>query len=95
MVKQSCPHGLTSADLDELFGDRLTKFWLWMRGQTYMLCDGREYDHENRCYRATACAPGGLPPGMWLAKDEVPGGHGPVVYRWDVERFLAGLPVID
>jgi hypothetical protein len=23
------------------------------------------------------------------------GPHGPVVYRWDLERFLHGLPVVD
>lgn len=23
------------------------------------------------------------------------GPHGPVVYRWDLERFLAGQPIID
>lgn len=50
-----------------------------MNGQTMMLCDGRRYNHDAREYEV-AC--GGV-------------AHGVVVYPWDVERFLAGLPVVD
>lgn len=44
-------------------------------------------------YETTECS--GLLPGMPVSDDEVLGGHGPVVYRWDLERFLAGLDVFD
>lgn len=79
-IKQSCPQGLTHSDLDELLGDRREEFNRWMVGQTMSICDGRSYNHELREYELTECA-------------DSP--HGVVAYSWDVERFLAGLPVID
>lgn len=79
-VKQSCPQGLTDADLDNLLGSRRNKFNKWMIGQTMSICDGRRYNHELKMYEPTECA-------------DSP--HGVVAYSWDVERFLAGLPVID
>jgi hypothetical protein len=80
VIRQSCPQGLTSEDLDELLGGRRREFMSWMRGQTMSICDGREYNHGEKRYEPTECA--GHP-------------HGVVVYPWDVERFLRGLPVID
>jgi hypothetical protein len=95
MIKthSSCPQGLTESDLDVILGERLPEFMYWMRGQTVSACDGREYNHGHKSYFTTSCS--GMMPGMPLGRDEVPGGHGMVVYPWDLERFLAGLPVID
>jgi hypothetical protein len=79
-VKQSCPYGLTSQDLDEVLGPRRNAFDHWMRGQTVMACDGKRYSHDIRQYLDDSHA--GSP-------------HGIVTYASDVKRFLAGLPVID
>jgi hypothetical protein len=79
-LKQSCPQGITNSDLDEILGARRAEFMKWMRGQTMSICDGRAYNHEKERYEPTECS--GRP-------------HGVVVYPWDLERFLAGLPVID
>lgn len=78
--KGVCPYGLTHDELEIILGSRMPEFMHWMRGQTVMLCDGREYDHDEKAYKDTACAP-------W--------GHGVVTYRWDLDRFLRGLPIID
>jgi hypothetical protein len=44
-----------------------------MNGQTQTICDGREYNHEAKEYKPTACA-------------DSP--HGMVVYPWDLERYM-------
>lgn len=81
-MRQSCPLGLTEDDLFELFrdGERFKAFNRWMRGQTMSVCEGRQYNHAKKRYEPDECAASP---------------HGVVVYRSDVERFLAGLPVID
>jgi hypothetical protein len=79
-LPQSCPLGLTAADLETVFGARLPTFHRWMTGQTVALCDGRQYNHAAKMYEPAECF-------------TTP--HGIVTYRWDVERFLDGLPVID
>jgi hypothetical protein len=76
----SCPWGYNHEDLVNILGDRMEEFWGWMTGQTVMLCDGKEYNHETKEYRPTPCA-------------DAP--HGLVVYHTDLARFLRGLPVID
>lgn len=77
----TCPSGYNHEDLVGILGEEgLLDFWTWMTGQTVSLCDGREYNHETREYRATACA-------------DAP--HGLVVYRSDLERYVRKLPVID
>lgn len=52
----------------------------WMVGQTLTTCDGRRYNHETKEYEPTECA-------------EHP--HGVILFPWDVERYIRGLPVID
>lgn len=52
----------------------------WMRGQTVTECTGRRFNHDTHQYEPDACA-------------EHP--HGIVLFPWDVERYLRGLPVID
>lgn len=80
MTNPSCPQGYNHDDLVAILGYQIEEFWQWMIGQTVSLCDGREYNHETKEYRATVCA-------------EAP--HGLVVYASDLERFLRGMPVID
>lgn len=91
----SCPMGYTGQDLCTLLGDREDEFWYFMRGQTMILCDGSTYDHERQSYFTTACSD--MLPGMPLLESEVQllRGHGGIVFRGDLERFLMGLPVID
>lgn len=55
----------------------------WMFGQTMMICDGS-------------------PEWKWVDDELVEVGpskcdraHGGVVYEWDLDRFLLGLPVVD
>lgn len=74
-----CELGYTEDEIEDLMGDRLKEFERWMYGQTMAICGGRKYNHDTRKYEE-AC--GGNP-------------HGVIVYRWDADRFLAGLPVID
>ena len=52
----------------------------WMFGATMALCDGRIYNADSHLYEPSACF-------------QKP--HGAVVYTWDMDRFLAGLPNID
>jgi hypothetical protein len=101
IVASSCPLGYTSDDIhallgeDGVYGDREAVFWRWRGGQTMSICNGSTYDHDLKGYFSTACS--NMLPGMPLKKEEIEtlGGHGPVVYRWDLERFLLNLPVID
>ena len=79
LPKPDCALGYTDAQLDEILGDRRAEFDHWMRGQTIALCEGRLYDHDTREYYESC---GGV-------------AHGAATYPWDVESFLAGLPVID
>lgn len=57
----------------------LAKFSDWMYGQTMSICNGRRYSHETKEYQESC---GGV-------------AHGGVVYPWDLQRFLAGRPIID
>jgi hypothetical protein len=79
LPKPECSGGYTHRQLDEILGLRRAKFDRWMAGQTRMYCDARLYDVETQSYKPSGC--------------DRP--HGEVTYPWDVERFLAGLPVID
>lgn len=77
----SCPLGYTEADLKGLLGEiNFPIFRKWMYGQTMALCDGLYYDQIKGAYEKSGCY---VHP------------HGAVVYGWDLERFLAGKPVID
>lgn len=58
---------------------RFAELMDWMHGQTMMLCEGRRYDHSTQEYTEKC---GGV-------------AHGPVVYCWDLERFMAGGPIVD
>lgn len=80
MPKPECRGGYPTYQLEEfLTPEQYTALGKWMYGQTMMICDGRQYDHETKEY-VEAC--GGE-------------AHGVVVYSWDVERWALGLPVID
>jgi hypothetical protein len=95
-IEPSCPHGYTSEDIYKILGDDQDDLWYFMRGQTMTLCDGTEYDHARKGYFTTACS--NMLPGMPLTREEIgylAMGHGGVVYKWDLERFLRGLPIID
>ncbi len=74
-----CESGYTKAQLDQILRNRRMEFTTWMGGQTQSLCEGRKYNHETKEYEE-AC--NGV-------------AHGPVVYPWDLKRFLDGLPIID
>jgi hypothetical protein len=64
-----------------------------MVGQTISLCDGKYYDHDKLSYMSSECSD--MLPGMPVTREEQLSGHGGVVYAWDLERYLLGLPVID
>jgi len=74
-----CTYGYTESQLEEILGNDLDRFWRWMYGQTMCLCQGQSYNHETKNYEE-AC--GGI-------------AHGPVVYPWDLARYLAGRTVAD
>lgn len=79
MPEPKCRLGYTRSQIEEIMGDRLEEFHSWMYGQTMALCEGRKWNHTLKQYE-DACE--GIP-------------HGIIVYPWDAERFLLGLPVID
>lgn len=74
-----CRWGYTENQLNQILGDNLSDFHKWMNGQTVAFCEGRAYNHDKKEYYEVC--------------DGVH--HGVVVYKWDLERFLNGLPVID
>lgn len=98
-----CPYGVTQDELAAILGDRLSEFNYWMRGQTMTLCDGVSYhydrEHSDYCGHAEGdeftwkCGYTGT--GYYENTPCWPGGHGPVVYRHDLDRFQLGLPIID
>lgn len=78
----SCPMGYTIEDLKRRFPttEEFDDFQTWMVGQTGAICNGQRYDYDRHEY----------------VKDECfDNPHGIVVYWWDVNRYLMGLPVID
>lgn len=93
LPEPSCIFGYTYDDIDEILGPRVKDFWKWMTGQTMMLCNGKSYDHDRHEYFTTLCS--GMFPGVPVSDTESLAGHGGIVYPWDLERFLAGLPVVD
>lgn len=79
LPKPECEYGYTVEQVKEIMGDDVQRFYHWMRGQTMAICEGNAYNHDTKEYEE-AC--GGV-------------SHGYVTYGYDIERFLAGLPVID
>ena len=74
-----CEDGFTDRQVRDITGDRYDEFCRWMYGQTMSLCEGRKYDHARRTYYESC---GGV-------------AHGGIVYKWDLQRFLDGRPIID
>lgn len=86
-----CHLGYTPDQITALTGDREEEFWHWMRGQTMAVCNAE----PQRKWVEDETHDGGMklitvgPPLCSVA-------HGaPIVYRWDLERFLANLPITD
>lgn len=79
LPEPQCRNGYTNDQLKAILGDRYTEFNDWMVGQTVRLCDGLRWNEALDVHEPNGC-------------DEP---HGFVAYRWDLERFLAGLPIID
>ncbi len=69
----SCSYGYTIAQLNEIFGNNIDTFNNWMYGQTVMLCEGTRYNHDTKSYEPSECGEA----------------HGPIVYSWDVMRYVA------
>lgn len=74
-----CSAGLAVEQVESLLGERFDEFTEWMFGQTAAICQGKKYNHDTGQYEPDC---GGV-------------AHGMVFYRWDVARFIEGLPVID
>ncbi len=79
LPKPACRLGYTEQQVISILGNRLAEFDHWMNGQTMGFCDGSQFNWESKQIE--------------VACDGVH--HGSIVYAWDLERFLAGLPVID
>lgn len=79
LPEPKCEYGYTYDQLEDVLGAGLGDFGSWMRGQTMTLCEGRRYNHDTKEYEESC---GGL-------------AHGGIVYRWDLERYLEGRPIID
>lgn len=91
LPEPQCRRGYPWSQIDTFLDvGRVAELMDWMHGQTMTLC---QMDPQRE----------------WIDDEEAPGGmrlidvgpplcdrpHGPVVYRWDLERFLAGGPIID
>jgi hypothetical protein len=51
---------MTCQDIDTYMGRELAhKFYEWVEGQTYAICDGRRYDRDARTHMDTGCGPHG------------------------------------
>lgn len=108
---RACPQGYTRDEISEMLDPLYEDFfWSWMTGQTMSLCDGRTYRHDRShgdwCEYGKNCGPQIDEYGYGYKCDYTGTGeyldsmckdnpHGIVVYTWDFERYLAGLPVID
>lgn len=80
MNKPVCELGYPWTQLEEeMSREQYLEFREWMTGQTMAICQGKLYNHKTRQYEESC---GGV-------------GHGGVVYAWDLDRYLSGLPVID
>lgn len=85
-LRCSCESGMTDEDLAAVIpADELPRFWQWMNGQTFAICEGRRYHHMPDDPTKDDYATG---EGFY---EEKCGGvaHGRVVYPWDVARFLS------
>lgn len=84
-------NGYPWSQLERIFPPTtMSRLEAWMYGQTMMICNG-------------------TPERKWVDDESAPGGqrleevgpskcdraHGLVVYEWDLDRFLLGLPVVD
>lgn len=79
-VPPRCEMGYPEDQLRELLHTHeYDRLMQFMYGQTVGVCEGRKYNHETKEYEV-AC--NGV-------------SHGVVVYSHDLERFIAGLPVVD
>ncbi|RTK93182.1 hypothetical protein EKI60_06275 [Candidatus Saccharibacteria bacterium] len=79
LPEPECKLGFTAVQVKTILGDDTTKFYHWIAGQTMALCEGTRYDYETKRYEESC---GGA-------------AHGPIVYPWDLNRYLSGLPIID
>lgn len=81
LPEPNCRYGYDLDQINEMFpGERGEDFKKWIYGQTISLCEGRSYNHDTKEYEPNKCS-------------DNP--HGPVIYKWDVERYVRGLPIID
>lgn len=79
LPEPECRFGFTASQVEEIMGSRFDEFTGWMYGQTMSICDGTLWDYAQKKAVPSDCGRA----------------HGTVIYRWDVERFLIGLPVVD
>lgn len=80
LPEPECESGYPWSQIDTFLDvGRVAELMDWMHGQTMTLCEGGRYNHDTKSYEEKC--------------DGV--AHGPVVYRWDLDRFLAGRPIID
>lgn len=81
MPDSECPLGYPRIQLETWLGSQgYRRLMLWMDGQTMAVCEGQRYHSESDGYRPDRCA-------------HAP--HGPVVYRWDLARWLEAGPILD
>lgn len=80
LPEPECEGGYTYRQIVEILGAWTDDFGDFMYGQTMMICEGQKYNHDTQEYEE-AC--GGVAHGM------------PIVYPWDLERYLDGRPIID
>ena len=80
LEKPRCELGYPIGQVVDILGNRSFEFADWISGQTVGVCDGRKYNHETKEYESSSCAPEG---------------HGPVIYPWDLQRFIDGRSVVD
>lgn len=62
VLPTECELGIPQAGVERILeaqGLDKETFWLWMRGQTTAICDGRRYNHVAKEYETNDCGPHG------------------------------------
>lgn len=93
LPEPECPLGYPESQLQKILGKAalFNIFCNWMRGQTMGLCDGLRWNPDADWYDQNWTPRRGC----YEPSDCYDSPHGGVVYRSDLERWMAGLPVVD
>lgn len=59
LPQPECALGYTLSQINDIMGEEIQAFWIWLSGQTVSVCDGKYYEQEFNAYLDTGCGPHG------------------------------------